>query len=50
VPLVLGPVLLAVATSALAMNVESFWLGVVVPILLMSFPMAIVVSPLTTTS
>jgi len=42
--LVLGPVLLAVATSALAMNVESFWLRVSCRLLLMSFAMAIVVS------
>src|SRR4029434_8003785 len=48
-PLVVGSLLLAVAISALAMNVASFWVGVVAPILLMSFAMAIVVSPLTTT-
>ena len=48
-PLVLGSLLLAVGISALAMNVASFWFGVVAPILLMSFAMAIVVSPLTTT-
>ena len=48
-PLMLGSLLLAAAISALAMNIESFWLGVIAPILLMSFAMAIVVSPLTTT-
>ncbi len=48
-PLVLGSFLLAVASSVLALNIESFWLGVVPPILLMSFAMGIVVSPLTTT-
>jgi MFS family permease len=47
-PLISGSLLLAVATSALAMNIEPFWSGVVGPIVLMSLAMGMVVSPLTT--
>jgi len=47
-PLVLGSVLLAAAAAGMALGIESYWLGVLVPVLLMSFAMAMVAAPLTT--
>ncbi|MGD9739310.1 MAG: MFS transporter [Bauldia sp.] len=46
--LIVGPLLVAAACAVFALNVEAFWLGIMVPVLLLSFGMAIVVSPLTT--
>jgi len=47
-PLVVGSVLLAAAAAGMALGIESYWLGVLVPVLLMSFAMAMVAAPLTT--
>ena len=46
--LVVGPVLVGLCGAGLALNLSSYWLGVLAPVLLFSFGMAIVVSPLTT--
>jgi MFS family permease len=46
--LVVGPVLVGLCGAGLALNLPSYWLGVLAPVLLFSFGMAIVVSPLTT--
>ena len=43
-----GPVLVGLCGVILALGLESYWLGVMAPILLFAFGMAIVVSPLTT--
>lgn len=48
-PLVIGSLLLALAAAAMALGIESYWLGVLAPVLLMSFAMAAVAAPLTTT-
>ena len=47
-PLVLGSMLLAMAAAGMALGIESYWLGVLAPVLLMSLAMAIVAAPLTT--
>ena len=47
-PLVLGSALLAAAAAGMALGIESYWLGVLAPVLLMSFAMAFVAAPLTT--
>ena len=47
-PLVLGSVLVAVAAAGLALGTDSFWTGVLTPVLVMSLGMAVVVAPLTT--
>jgi EmrB/QacA subfamily drug resistance transporter len=47
-PLALGSALVAAAAAGLATGIESFWLGVLVPVAAMSLGMAIVVTPLTT--
>jgi EmrB/QacA subfamily drug resistance transporter len=47
-PLVLGSMLLALAAAGMALGVESYWLGVLAPVLLMSVAMAMVAAPLTT--
>jgi EmrB/QacA subfamily drug resistance transporter len=46
--LVIGPVLVGLCGVGLALNLSSYWIGVLVPVLLFSVGMAIVVSPLTT--
>jgi EmrB/QacA subfamily drug resistance transporter len=46
--LVIGPVLVGLCGVGLALNLASYWAGVLLPVLLFSFGMAIVVSPLTT--
>ena len=46
--LVIGPVLVGLCGVGLALNLSNYWIGVLVPILLLSVGMAIVVSPLTT--
>jgi EmrB/QacA subfamily drug resistance transporter len=46
--LVIGSLVIALAAAALAFNVENYWLGIFVPILVMAFGMAAIVSPLTT--
>jgi MFS family permease len=46
--LVVGPILVGLCAVGLALNLSSYWLGVVLPVLLFSIGMAIVVSPLTT--
>jgi predicted MFS family arabinose efflux permease len=47
-PLVIGSVLLAAAAALMALGIESYWMGVLVPVLLMSLAMAAVAAPLTT--
>jgi predicted MFS family arabinose efflux permease len=47
-PLVLGSMLLAGAAASMALGIESYWLGVLAPVLLMSLAMAVVAAPLTT--
>lgn len=47
-PLVVGSVLVGAAASGLALTVEPFWIGVLVPILVMALGMAFVAAPLTT--
>jgi EmrB/QacA subfamily drug resistance transporter len=47
-PLVLGSMLLAGAAASMALGIESYWLGVLAPVLLMSVAMAMVAAPLTT--
>ena len=47
-PLALGSLVTAVATAVLALSLSSLWLGVVIPIVLMSLGMAMVVAPLST--
>ncbi|HWT30038.1 MAG TPA: MFS transporter, partial [Propylenella sp.] len=46
--LVSGSLLVAAAIGMLALNLPDYWLGVFVPVLVMAFGMAAVVSPLTT--
>ncbi len=46
--LIAGPALVGLCGAGLALNLASYWLGVLVPILLFSAGMAMVVSPLTT--
>ena len=46
--LVLGSLTVTVAAAALALNIESFWIGVLIPIVVISLGMAMVVAPLTT--
>lgn len=46
--LILGPILVGLGAAGLALNLANLWLGVIVPVLFISFGMAIVVSPLTT--
>lgn len=46
--LIVGPILVGAAGLILAFGQGSYWLGVMLPILLLSFGMALVVSPLTT--
>jgi EmrB/QacA subfamily drug resistance transporter len=46
--LIVGPVLVGLGAAGLALNLANLWLGVIVPVLLISAGMAIVVSPLTT--
>ncbi len=47
-PLALGSSLVAAAAVFLALAIDSVWVGVLAPIILMAFGMALVVSPLTT--
>lgn len=47
-PLALGAALVAVAAAGLAIGGETFWAGVLTPVLAMSVGMGIVVAPLTT--
>ena len=47
-PLVLGSMLLAAAAAGMALGIESYLIGVLAPVLLMSFAMAMVAAPLTT--
>jgi EmrB/QacA subfamily drug resistance transporter len=46
--LTIGPFLVGLGAAGLALNLANIWLGVIVPVLLISAGMAIVVSPLTT--
>ena len=46
--LVVGPILVGLCAVGLALNLSSYWLGVVIPVILFAVGMAIVVSPLTT--
>lgn len=46
--LTVGPLLVAAACAGLALGMANFWIGVLVPLLVLSLGMAIVVSPLTT--
>jgi len=46
--LTLGPALVGIGAAGLALNLANLWIGVLVPMLLIAFGMAIVVSPLTT--
>jgi EmrB/QacA subfamily drug resistance transporter len=46
--LVVGPFLVGLCAIGLALNLSSYWLGIVLPVLLFSLGMSIVVSPLTT--
>jgi predicted MFS family arabinose efflux permease len=47
-PLVTGSVLLAAAAALMALGIQNYWMGVLVPVLLMSLAMAAVAAPLTT--
>jgi EmrB/QacA subfamily drug resistance transporter len=47
-PLVIGSVLLAAAAALMALGIENYWMGVLVPVLIMSLAMAAVAAPLTT--
>ena len=46
--LVIGSLLVGLCGAGLALNLSSYWLGVLVPVLLFAVGMAIVISPLTT--
>jgi MFS family permease len=46
--LVGGSLLVAAAAGGLALNAENYWLGVFLPVVVMAFGMAAVVTPLTT--
>ena len=47
-PLILGSLTVAVAAGVFALNLQNFWIGVFLPILVVSAGMAVVVAPLTT--
>lgn len=47
-PLALGSAIVTLATGMLAFGVENLWVGVLLPVVLMSLGMAAVVAPLTT--
>ncbi len=47
-PLILGSLVVTGAAAILALNLDDLWIGVFVPILIMSAGMALVVAPLTT--
>ncbi|WP_421725803.1 MFS transporter [Bauldia sp.] len=46
--LIVGPLLVAVGCGVLALGLDSFWLGVMVPAIILAVGMGVVVSPLTT--
>lgn len=47
-PLVIGSAIVTVAAGVFALGLGSYWIGAVVPVVLLSLGMAIVVAPLTT--